>query len=534
MIYIFNYYIIVGNIFDGILGLISIMCMICVVAFQIFKGEIDYKIILIEIFIVYLTSMLIYQIGYYGLRGDDSYFDYDFFKHILNSGHFNINDQAGTSSVTGWPILHVYSSILAALANITPPIYIAKYFPSFLSSFIVFPLYLLSYSIYSNKKLALLSCLIFGTVPKFISFESLFVRESIALLVLIFGFYLLYRSKEDKRFILIFLCIIPTIILSHHFTSFLFAILIVIYLLTSYLIPCFKEKIGFKYLSGKINLNNLFLLFSVSLLSYWIYSATFIWVNVGKFLNEVMGITETISYAQQAGLTVLSTPRELIIYYGFFLFMLIFGLLLIAKSYKDKNHEKIEDVSFTLFFMFCGFYGFVSLYIAQILIYPDRLLTFAWLFAVIPITGILNTLKNEKFRRLFIMFLLVFMIFNVYSIQPVYLNKEYGSIDSIADYKEYAIANTILFDSKQKNYYGYSGVISAIYDIQGINSKNLALPLSESKKIENSSNIAIINENIYFNLEREDINTILSYKNSNKVNQIIDLGDGEYVLKGNS
>lgn len=553
MIYVLYHAVNFTNIVNLAFFWISVPSMIIIVTYQIFNGKINYKIILVEIFIICLVSMLLFQLGYSGLRGLDSYFDYDLLKLILIEGNFELGGQeGGLNAVSGWPILHIFSSILSLFSNINT-LSIAKFFPSFLSSLIIFPLFLLVFKIYSDRKIALLACLIFSTIPKFISFESLFIRESIALFMMVFGFYLIYQSRNDKKFLFIFILIIPTIILAHHFTSFLFVILITIYLMVSHLTPYFQGKIGFTNLKGKINLNNLLLLFSVSLLSYWLYNAIIVLKSVGTFLNEALGITQTITYAEQTGiLTSIITLRGLIIYYGFFLFLVIFTLLLIAKILKDKNPEKIEDGSFTLFFLFSGFYGFVSLFLSGALIIPDRLLTFGWLFAIIPITGILKTLSiknNHKLRKVFILFLVSFMFFNVYNIDPDFINKKYDSIDSIAGDKEYAIANTIIFPNSYQSlnysnfYYGYFGAIGAIYDSQGIKPRTVGRSLSNMENLDNSSTIAIINENIYLNQdiikqkspeEYERIVKILSYKNSNRINRIADLGNGKYVLKGNS
>lgn len=555
MLYILYQSVFFKGIDNQILFWISIPSMILIVVCQIFKGKIDYKIILLEIFIIYVISMLTYQLGYYGLRGNDSYIDLELFKLILNSGNFELNIQeSGLENVASWPVLHILSSILALFTNIYSTIHIAKFLPIFLSSLIILPLYLLANKIYSDKRGALLSCLIFGTIPKFISFESLFVRESIGLFFLILGFYLIYKSKNDHRFVWLFICIIPIIILSHHFTTFLFVILIAIYLLVAYFTPYFKEKIGFEDLTGKIKLNNLLILFSVSMLSYWLYNAIMIWNSLGSFLNEAMGFSQSVTYAEMIGLfDPIITYRGLITYYGFFLFVILFTLLLIIKILKDKNSEKIEDVSFTLFFIFCGFYGFISLYVSTTVIYPDRLLTFGWLFAIIPMAGIFRTVQrnsNQKLKKLLILFVISFMFFNLYNMDIDYINKSYDSMGGIATYKDYQIANTLIFpDSYQKIdydtfYYGDIGVMGAIYDMQGIHNRRVGRTIFNIENFENSSKIAIINEKTLLKdldiikekseKDYKNIMRILSYKESIKVNKIMDIGDRKYVLKGGS
>jgi asparagine N-glycosylation enzyme membrane subunit Stt3 len=95
-------------------------------------------------------------VGYLGLRGSDSYIDYNFLKGILQNGHFRL--EYDVYGVKAWPILHIFSSVNTLIPSIDSMI-IAKYLPSFISSFIVLPLYLLIKEVYSNEKRATFSLL---------------------------------------------------------------------------------------------------------------------------------------------------------------------------------------------------------------------------------------------------------------------------------------------------------------------------------------------------------------------------------------
>ena len=172
---------------------ISILFMIGTVIFQIFFIK-NNLFVLFEILIFYFFLHLVFQIGFYGLRGTDSYVDFNLLKTILNDNNFVLGQD-----VNGWPMLHIFSSSLTFITKIDP-IIVAKFLPSFISSIIVLPFYLLVYSIYKNRKIALFSCLIFGTIPQFVSFESAFVRETYALFILVLFVYLLYISKKRNDY----------------------------------------------------------------------------------------------------------------------------------------------------------------------------------------------------------------------------------------------------------------------------------------------------------------------------------------------
>ena len=252
--YISNYYLNIA------LFLLSIFLIFAIVIYQILSLK-NYTFILFEIFLIFFLLHLIYQLGYFGLRGSDSYLDYNLMKIILNDHHFSL----GTDMLNGWPLLHIFSSIISMVIKIEPLI-IAKFIPSFISSLIVIPLYLYIYMIYKNEKIALLTCLIFATIPQFESFTALLVRETYAIFFFIFFIYLLYVSKQRENLRLKFLVIIlvPVVVLSHHFTSFMLIIFLTIYLINSKLIPfIFRKTKNEKIVKKDITNFYLILLFTI-------------------------------------------------------------------------------------------------------------------------------------------------------------------------------------------------------------------------------------------------------------------------------
>lgn len=537
---------------NEILFWIFLLLMIFIVFYQIFRlDKINSFIILCEIFVIGLSLHLIYQYGYYGLRGSDAYFDYDLFKTILITHHFMIT----AGNIAGWPMLHLLSSAISIIGNINS-LSIAKYFPSFLTSFIIFPIYLLVKELYKDERIALLSGVIFVTIPQFVNFESLFVCESMGVLILLFTFYFLYISKNrDSRFSLLFLLSAVTLIFSHHFTSMIGLVLMGVYLIVDHLIYRRRNKVS-NSLTTKRDLNTVFLVFAVMLFSYWVYSAVIIWQNVGDYINVITGLNEMTAYVSQVGATgSIVTLKGNIIFYGFMFFNLFFALVMILKVFIDKNKKFLtEDITFIFIYIFCGIYGFLALYLIEPLISPDRVLTFAWVFAIIPISGFLLTLKKYKsiYQKIFIGILLFFIIFNVYNIDSNYINQNFNLL-GLANDKEYAIADNFQFpDSYSSNnsseiyYFGYGGVIGAIYDKQGILPRYVGIDTLSIKYYEkdlgNSSRIAIINEPyLSQDLEIKKIKskeiynetiTILSFKDERNVNRIADIGNGLYVLKG--
>jgi hypothetical protein len=400
-------------------------------------------------------------LNYFGLAGSDSYKDYDLLKTIINNNHIVIDPI--NSIVAGWPLLHLLSSFVSIITQIDPLI-IAKFLPSFLESIIAISVYLLVHYIYKNEKAALLSCLIVGTIPKFMSFESLFVRESYALYFFIFFFYLLYAAKQknDYRLLGLSIFLIPIIVLSHHFTVFMLIILLFIFIVFSAIIPfLFRKKTNIEF--NKINIFTFFIILLTVALFYWSYFTPYLMKNFFQIYFEAIGVKELISYGQHIGIgQTVVTLRGNILLYGFFLFQGILSFILLLAIFLKKQKHKIENVTFTVFLFFCLFLGGLSLFVLGSIIFPDRFLPFGWLLGSIPLSVLVFTLKKSKVKKFILFIIVCFLVFNIYNIEPDYYTGG-GLFDGRASEKEYAIAGTI---NITKPYYGYVGVGDAIYDLQ--------------------------------------------------------------------
>jgi len=256
--------------YDIILFWLPVLIMLGVIVYQIFfiKNNI---FVLFEILIIYFLLHLVFQLGYYGLRGGDSYIDYNLLKTIINNHYFVLGQ-----GVDGWPMIHIFSSSFSLVTKVDS-LLVAKFLPSFISSIIVLPFYFLIYNIYKDRKIALLSCLIFGTIPHFVSFEAAFVREIFAFFIMILFFYILYISKKrnDYHLLLLIFLLIPVIVFAHHFTSLMIIVLLGIYLAVSKLILyiCRKDLNINKRLSGIINIKMVFLVVLIAVIAYWVYHA---------------------------------------------------------------------------------------------------------------------------------------------------------------------------------------------------------------------------------------------------------------------
>jgi len=507
----------------------SIIMMLVIILYQIFYIK-NNQFVLFEIILFYFLLHLLYQINYFGLAESDSYRDYDFLKTIINSNYFVINPN---SDVSGWPMLHLFTSFITLIIKIDP-LAMAKILPSFIESIIAISIYLFVYTICKNQKAALLSCLIVGTIPKFISFESFFVRESFALYFFILFFFILYiaKQRDDYRLLALSFFLIPVIVLSHHFTSLMLIIMLLIFIVTSKILP-FTLKKNSNFILNKINIKTIFIILLLVIIFYWLYFIPGIINDFFKIYLESTGLKEFINYGQRIGLdTTIVTLRGNVLFYGFFFFQGILAFILLIALFLKKQKQIIENASFTFFLYFCLGLGAVSLFLLGSLIYPDRFLPVGWLFGAIPLSILIFSLKKIYIRKMIVLIIICFLIFNIYNIDPNYYTGE-GPFDGRASEKEYAIAHTI---NISRPYYGYAGMGDAIYDIQRFDFANGGMKnLLVSSNFFSDADLAIIYKDLYLNfLEFEKIKsfesykkivTRLSYEDFKDINKISDLGD---------
>lgn len=440
--------------------------MLGMILYQIFYVK-NNRFVLFEIILFYFLLHLLNQINYFGLTDVDTYRDYAFLKTIINNNQIIITPY--NLDVSGWPLLHLFTSFITIITKIEP-IVIAKFLPSFIESIIAISIYLLVYTIYKNEKAALFSCLIVGTIPKFVGYESFFVRESYAIYFFILILLVLYiaKQRDDYRFLALSLLLIPVMVLSHHFTSLIVIIMLFILIISSKIVPfLFKKNSNLNF--NKINIIYFFIILLLVTIFYWSYFSPGILNDFFKVYLESTGVKDFVSYGQRIGLgQTIVTLEGNILFYGFFFFHGILALILFIAIFLKKQKQIVENVSFTFFLFFCLGLGAASLFFLGSLIYPDRFLPVGWLIGAIPLSALVFSLKNIKIRKIIVLIIISFLIFNIFSIKLNY-DLSIENFDGRASEKEYAIAETITIPNPNTTaYYGYVGVGDAIYDIQGV------------------------------------------------------------------
>jgi hypothetical protein len=512
---------------------------------QIFLTRGSAWTVLVEIVVMYVLFHLVYQLGYLGLRGSDSYMDYTFLKGILETGYLSLGQ-----GVSGWPMLHLFSTAFIDATGL-PSLEVAKFLPAVLTSLIVLPLYLISLKIFADPKAAFLSALVLGTIPQFTSFEALFIREAFGIVLIMFGVLFIYMAVRMERvegYIPVVL-LVPVILFSHHLSSFMFLVLLGFILIAGLIIGLFPGS--HRSASAFPSIQIVFLLFFVAIVSYWMFQALIVQTPIANFLKEIIGPEKMTPYSGEISLgSPIVTLKGNIIYYGFFILILVAGLLFVKIAFQ-RFRQKVEDLAFSLNFYLAGVYSFLSLYVVGTLPPPQRFITFGWLFGTISVGSIYAFLKRGSLKAVFVLVILSFVLFNVYNYDNEFITGSFNTISEVSSEQDYIIAQTIMLpdalrsDETKDVYYGDLGLLYAIYDVQDISPwRSKRTKGREVLKIDdyvNQTNLLFLNtETFNYNLEVQKIKVpetyerkvyILGLEDRPMVNKIGEIGP-TIILKG--
>lgn len=428
------------------------------------------KVVLLEIVVACFVFHLLYQIPYYGLRGADPDFDMVSAKGILASG-FVMGVPQYINVTSHWPMLHILGSQLSLVTNIDI-FNIAKWSPPFIDIALIPPLYLLVRNIFNEERVALLSVLLFASLQYHIFFGSQFVRMTIALVLAMYCIYLYFSARHSTHPVaysaLSIMCLVGTVF-AHHLTSFMLLIfLLVHFLVTKVSALPFLRKVYFgdSITGGKITTSFISFAF-VALFAHWIYVVMFPLYTLVGFVEALFtpGLWGMRTFAEVSGISpvYIQTIRGYILFYGFYSFMLISGIILLCQLLPRRKNHPTEMYSFTLFLFLCGLGGLLMMYLLPFSVEPARFLIYGWLFAFAPLVVAILKGRYKWLRGIGIFLLITFMFFNIYMIEPTAWDVRAEEVPCATSEEDYALANT--FDFSSGTIVGHQNNVITIYDV---------------------------------------------------------------------
>ncbi len=425
------------------------------------------KVVLIEIMAAALIFHFIYQIPTFSLYGSDSYFDLASLRAIMESGRVGgVDDYVQITSF--FPMIHILAAQFSLVSGLD---YFdtAKWLPSVLGVIGIPLIYLVVRFLFKKERAALLAALLYAVMQHHILFGSLFVRETIAI-VLALGcvyFYVASRSAETPFAYraLALLCLAGTI-LAHHLTS----VMLIVILLVYWVFTVFSHKPGpslFPSLTGeRVNLS-IIIIAAVGTLTYWMINidqpVQVLMFYVSNVLDPSTWGIRTILAQGEGGLSSLPSLRYYVLIYGSYAAYAVFGLVLIWRSLSKKRDGHLETRVFTVYLALCGVVGVMSYYLLPPTIGGDRFLTFGWLFAIGPVALAIIEFRSRFVKAMAVALVLAFAFINIYTIHPTLWDSRAPGAGGAAGREDFALAETVSF---REEVIGYMTNIMTIYSVQ--------------------------------------------------------------------
>jgi len=402
---------------------ISIVSMSITVLCQIFDLKASTKLTILEILLLTLALHLIFTTTY-GLYEYDVHYDYYAAKEIMQNG-WPPNPTADllpkTKKVLQWPVLHILSSIVSEITGVDLFL-VAKWIPSIISSVTTLFVYLFFKRFFGSRsrlddQSALLASFGFSSMITYISHESKF-RPSCLATVLFFVLAYSVESGKKREFCVLTLLLIPTLILTHHLTAFMWLFFLFIISFAHRALPFLPFKLR-NLIGVTRNISRAFksshfliLVFSiVSTLTYWGYFAE-------EVLFDLTRITRGL-FSPQLGqyAFVVSPPRVIISLYLNVIIAVAFFAAIVHHLLKYRCRSRLKELPLlTWVGMLFGFY-LTFVFVKNFAHYMDvtRFQIFGWPFLLMLAAH--ATSKTTRKRLLSLLFI-GFVLIQVYSIPP--------------------------------------------------------------------------------------------------------------------
>jgi len=342
--------------------------------------ERDPKSVIFHLFLVYLLINNVYGIAthYSVLPYGDAYWEYAVVRTFSEEDSVSMIHSDGYPATkltwySGWPFLHTLAVIFSRISGINP-FQTLLIFPLILSicSFVLVYLFLrkLGEALDLKHESISLGLFVYVTSPDVIFWRTQFVRQNLGMFWLLLLFLVNYLMMSEppnqkRKMAVISLILIPSLVISHHFTSFtamLYLFLLFILLNIGKFIARMKVQRKFfkptQTLSSAGSTLVLALLMMMTIYVYWdrISGEVILPVvqsKIERFVQVLSGIRETSFFVpnpyypdqlSQTWVVLLLRVRDIAMYMPS-----LFGLLLLWKK-RTKAFPKLFVVCSTLAF----------------------------------------------------------------------------------------------------------------------------------------------------------------------------------------
>ena len=438
---------------------ISIVLVISPLVFQILKlssSDSVSNLIIFEILVANFAFHMIYVLPYSGLYGGSATPALWSLNHFLEEGSLNI----AIKPYPGFELLSGSFSLLTGIKTFD----VVKFIPSIVDTMLVLLLYHFLKYILKNTKHALLTILLFISLYAHVWFYANFHWEVLGALLMILTLYLYFtgrKSQQKKTFVVLSIMCLISLIISHHLSSFIIVIFLIIFLATSYGIKlAFKDKT----LNMPVTFMATVLVIVFAYYSYVYIAAIRVMVEFGKGLldPDVMGQASYSTQATAPNITI----RQYIEQYGFFAFHALFGAIIAYNLIFTRRKRDVWYAFPAIYLIFWGFIGILRMYVLPKEVGQldsERALIFGWIFGLAPLVAGIYGFKHKWVQRIGIGVLTLFIFFGIYQISPIQWDPAAQENNNTANNQDFALAEAFDFTGTVGLFSGQTS-LKAIFD----------------------------------------------------------------------
>ncbi|MBT7081297.1 MAG: hypothetical protein HN929_07515 [Chloroflexi bacterium] len=448
-----------GIVFHPAVFWVSIVLIIGSLIFQILKVSSDSSFsnfIIFEILVANFAFHMIYALPYSGLYGGSPTPDLWALNHFLENGSFDI----ATKPFPGFEIISGSFSLVTGIKTFD----VVKFIPSILDTMLVLLLYHFLKLILKNTKHALLTILLFISLYYHLWFYSTFHWEVLGSLLLILTLYLYFigrKSQQKQTFVVLAIMCLISLIFSHHLSSFIIVIFLIIFLATSYGMKLvFKDKT----LNIPVTFVAIVLVIVFAYYSYVYIAAIRVMVEFGQGLFDLDAMGQE-TYGSQV-LSPSITIRQYIEQYGFFAFHALFGAIIAYNLIFTRRKRDVWYAFPAIYLIFWGFIGILLMYVlsrASGNLDSERALIFGWIFGLAPLVAGIYGFKHKWVQRIGIGALTLFIFFGMYKISPIQWNPAAQQNNNTATSQDFVLAESVDFTGSVGLFSGQT-TLMAIYN----------------------------------------------------------------------
>jgi hypothetical protein len=343
---------------------------------------------------------------------------------LENNGTLNINPLLEISKYyPGIEFLTIFIMKFSGLSLFTS----AKILIGILHSLVLIFVYFLFKIITSSQRIAIIGSFIYAANPSYAFFDAIFSYETMGILLMIILIFIVYKygiSTDKFSISLISLIILGALVMTHHFSSYMFSIFMIILTLSTFY-GCHLKIVD----NRKLRYISTLTITTIILIFLWIIFQAQMTIRyfggmMSKSISSILSfIVEDVKIQRipfwQTQLPKYETFVDTYIYIPILFLLYIYGIYLINKKYGisqylvNKNNSRLTDPIYVSLVLY-GFMFFISLSLifttaGQTFMYRSWAFTFIGLsFSVgIALDGLM---KMQRFFMRYLVYIIVLLI----------------------------------------------------------------------------------------------------------------------------